>query len=83
MKISRSEEGVSEVFGYMLILGIVMTALMLFVLFGSQAIQSTKEGAQTTQAGQAFTVADSRLSKHGLARRYSRKRRLSSWAARW
>jgi hypothetical protein len=47
----------------MLILGIVMAALALFVLFGSQAIQSTKDGAQTTQAGQAFTVADSRLSK--------------------
>ena len=63
MKLCNDEGGVSEVFGYLLIIGIVMTGLMIFVIAGSQAIQDTKESAQTTQAGQAFTVADSRLSK--------------------
>lgn len=63
MKLRENEDGVSETFGYLLIIGIVMTGLMIFIMVGSQAIQSTKEGAQITQVGQAFTVADSRMSK--------------------
>jgi hypothetical protein len=63
MKLHNDEEGVSETFGYLLILGIVVTGLMMVILVAASSIQNTKDNAQINQVGQAFTVADSRLSK--------------------
>lgn len=63
MKRQFNDEGVSEVLGYVIILGIVMTALMLVMLIVFPSIQDTKNNGQLKTVEQGFTVVDSRLSK--------------------
>jgi hypothetical protein len=63
MRLMKDEEGVSEVFGYIIILGIAITGLALLLLLATSSIQNTKDNGQIKEVGQAFTVVDSRLSK--------------------
>ncbi|BAI60337.1 conserved hypothetical protein [Methanocella paludicola SANAE] len=63
MRIFDSEEAVSEVFGYIIILGILIAALGVILIYESPSIQDTKDSGQMSQNEQAFTVLDSRLSK--------------------
>jgi hypothetical protein len=63
MKIFDNEEAVSEIFGYIVILGIIITALGIMLVIAMPQIQDTKDGGQSGQYEQAFTVADSRISK--------------------
>lgn len=55
--------GVSEVLGTILIMGIVIAGLALIILLGSSIIGQSKSYATHNGVEQAFTVADSRLSK--------------------
>lgn len=54
---------VSEVVGSILLLGIVISAAAIFFLSGTNTIDSAKSSAAINSAEQAFTMADSRLSK--------------------
>lgn len=63
MKIFDNEEAVSEVLGYVVILGIIITALGVFLIVAMPSIGGAKGDAQMGQSEQAFTVADSRMSK--------------------
>jgi len=63
MRWLNNEEGVSEVFGYIIILGIVITCLTFLTIIGASSIQSSKDNSQLSSVQQAFTVADSRMSK--------------------
>lgn len=63
MKLSGNDEGVSEIFGYVIILGIVVSGLALVLLLVVSSIQSTKDNSQLKEVEQGFTVMDSRLSK--------------------
>jgi hypothetical protein len=63
MKLPSDDKGVSEVLGYVIILGIVMTALALVLLIVFPSIQNTKDDGQHKEIEQGFTVVDSRLSK--------------------
>jgi hypothetical protein len=62
-KLHDSIEGVSEVFGYILILGIVMAALGVITVMATGPLQESQNSAQFNSVEQAFSVADSRLSK--------------------
>jgi type II secretory pathway pseudopilin PulG len=63
MKLHGDTKGVSEIFGYILILGIVMSALGIITVMATGPLQGSQNSAQFTSAEQAFSVADSRLSK--------------------
>ncbi len=55
--------GVSEVLGTAILLGIVVTGVSLLLLSGTQIIDQAKGSATLNNVEQAFTMADSRLSK--------------------
>jgi hypothetical protein len=63
MRLMKDEEGVSEVFGYVIILGIALTCLAMLTLYAAGAINTSKDDSQMKSVSQAFTVGDSRLSK--------------------
>lgn len=63
MRLRDNEDAVSELLGYVILLSIVVTALALVILLSGSSIMDTKKSAQFTGAEQAFTIADSRMSK--------------------
>ncbi|OPY27981.1 MAG: hypothetical protein A4E28_01757 [Methanocella sp. PtaU1.Bin125] len=54
---------VSEQVGYVILIGIIVTGLSIAVLFSMPSVNSSKDNAQFTNIEQAFTTADSRISK--------------------
>ncbi len=57
------DQAVSEVVGGALLLGIVLTGTMLILLLGSNVLDGARSSATLNGVEQAFTMADSRLSK--------------------
>lgn len=53
----------SEIFGYVLLMGIVLAGIVFIVVFATPTVNSTKDNAQFTSVEQAFTTMDSRISK--------------------
>jgi hypothetical protein len=63
MRLLNNEEGASEIFGYVIILGLTLTCLALLTLVATQAVLDSQQDSQMKGVSQAFTVADSRMSK--------------------
>jgi hypothetical protein len=59
----NDRSGVSEVYGYILVIGITVAGLAIILMTGTFSINDAKDNAQLNAAEQAFTVADSRISK--------------------
>jgi hypothetical protein len=62
-KLAGHDHAVSEVVGNILLLGIIIIAIGLLVLAGTQVIDNARSSATLNGVEQAFTMADSRLSK--------------------
>ncbi|WP_048198550.1 DUF7289 family protein [Methanocella arvoryzae] len=59
----RRELAVSEIYGAVLLLGIITTAIVLIVLLGSSIVGDAQAASKYSGTEQAFTVADSKISK--------------------
>ncbi|MCD1294739.1 hypothetical protein CUJ83_06970 [Methanocella sp. CWC-04] len=57
------DDAVSEIFGYLILMGIVVLGISIILLSGAYVIPDSKETAQFNTVEQAFTVGDSRMSK--------------------
>lgn len=62
-KILADDYAVSEILGTIILLGIVVSATAIFLLAGTRTIDSAESSATMNGVQQAFTMADSRLSK--------------------
>ena len=58
-----NDNAVSEVVGYVILLGIVVTGLSFIIITILPIVNSSKDDAQFNSIEQAFTTADSRISK--------------------
>ncbi len=63
-----SEDGVSEVVGYMLLLGIIVTSVGLVSVLAFPIIEDAKENAYLKNMEQGFTVMDSKISLVALGK---------------
>jgi hypothetical protein len=63
-----SEDGVSEVVGYMLLLGIIVTSVGLVSVLAIPIIEDAKENAYLKNMEQGFTVLDSKVSLVALGK---------------
>ena len=54
---------VSEMVGYVILMGIIITGLSMIVLTNMPSVNSAQDSAQFNHVEQAFTTADSRISK--------------------
>ncbi|WP_424357870.1 DUF7289 family protein [Methanocella sp. MCL-LM] len=57
------DNGLTEMFGYILLIGIVVAGLSIIILMTMPTVNSSKDTAQFNHIEQAFTTADSRISK--------------------
>lgn len=62
-RINTDDDAISEMFGYVLLIGIVISGLSVIVLLSMPTISSSQDTAQFNHIEQAFTTADSRISK--------------------
>ena len=54
---------VSEVVGYIILMGIIVVGLSIIILMNMPSVNSSKSNAEFSNVEQAFTTADSRISK--------------------
>jgi hypothetical protein len=66
MRFIKSEKAVSEVIGYIIILGLTITGIALVILVGVPSIIKLQDMSTVKNAEQAYTVLDSRVSQVAL-----------------